>query len=169
VKVVELGRLTDAQRAQLYGDEEDPFEIGDVTLQFTPKEQHVGLQDERGTLVASAGLVVAEVEVEERRFPVVGFGGVLVHAAGRGRGLGQRVVEAALERARMLGPEFAMLFCLPDRVGFYRRLGFSEIEGVVQVEQPTGDEPMPLRTMWAALRAGAQWPEGSVALRSLPF
>ncbi len=169
MEVVELGRLTDAQLAQLYGDEEDPFEIGDVTLQFQPKEQHVGLQDECGTLVASAGLVVAEVQVEERRFPVVGFGGVLVNAASRRRGLGQRVVKAGLERAGLMGPEFAMLFCLPDRVGFYQRLGFAEIAEPVQVRQPTGHAVMPLRTMWRALREGVRWPDGPVTLQALPF
>jgi predicted N-acetyltransferase YhbS len=169
VEVVEFGRLSATQREELYGREDDPFEVGHVTLQFRPKERHVGLQDERGRLVASAGLVLAEVEAGHRRFPVVGLGSVLVTATHRGRGLGREVVEAALTVATTLGPEFMMLFCLPDRVGFYRLLGFSEIEDVVQVRQPAGYAPMPLATMWRALREGARWPEGQVVLRTLPF
>jgi predicted N-acetyltransferase YhbS len=169
MEVVEFGHLSEAQRAQLYGDEEDPFEVGGLTLAFQPKERHVGLQDERGRLVASAGLVISEVAVGGTRFPVVGFGGVIVAAADRGRGLGRQVVDAAMARARTLGPEFAMLFCLPDRVGFYRRLGFVEIAGPIQVQQPVGEAAMPLRAMWTTLSDHARWPDGDVALQALPF
>jgi GNAT superfamily N-acetyltransferase len=176
VKVVEFGRLTQARRAELEGDELDPFDVSGVTLQFRPKERHVALQDERGRLIASTGMVVAEVEVGGARLAVVGIGGVIVNARHRGRGLARRVVEAALERARELEPrhparpaEFALLFCLPDRVGLYLRLGFTEIADEVLVKQPVGYAPMPLRTMWRALREGAQWPEGPVVLQGLPF
>jgi predicted N-acetyltransferase YhbS len=169
VQLVEFDRLSAARRAELEGDEADPFEVAAVTLQFRPKERHVAFQDERGRLVASAGMVVAEVEVGGRRFAVVGFGGVIVNEKHRGRGLARRVVEAALARARELGPEFAMLFCLPDRVGLYRRLGFAEVTAEVRVRQPDGYATMPMRTMWRALRDGAQWPDGPVTLQSLPF
>jgi predicted N-acetyltransferase YhbS len=161
--------LSAARRAELEGDEVDPFDVGGVTLQFRPKERHVALQDERGRLVASAGMVITEVEAGGRRFPVVGFGGVIVNAEHRGRGLGRRVVEAALARAAELGPELSMLFCLPDRVGLYDRLGFTEITEEVRVKQPIGDAVMPIRTMWRALREGARWPAGPVLLHGLPF
>jgi GNAT superfamily N-acetyltransferase len=165
--------MTPARRAELEGDEIDPFDVSGVTLQFRPKERHVALQDAHGHLIASTGMVMVEVEVADQRFPVVGIGGVIVNARHRGRGLARRVVAAALERARELGPirpaEFAFLFCLPDRVGLYRRLEFIEIEEEVRVSQPDGYVPMPLRAMWRALREGARWPEGPVVLHSLPF
>jgi predicted N-acetyltransferase YhbS len=167
--LVEFGRLSPARRAELEGDEADPFDVAGVTLQFRPKDRHVALQDGRSRLVASAGMVVTEVEVAGRRLAVVGFGGVIVSAPHRGRGLARQVVEAALARAAELGPEFAMLFCLPDRAGLYRRLGFIEIVEEVRVRQPIGGAVMPMRTMWRALREGAQWPPGPVLLRSLPF
>jgi GNAT superfamily N-acetyltransferase len=191
VELVEFGRLSVARRAELEGDESDPFEVSRVTLQFRPKQRHVAFQDEDGRLVASAGMVIAEVEVGGRRFPVVGLGGVIVNARYRGRGLGRRVVEAAVARARAWAwarelepadppgrslagppagqPEFVMLFCLPDRVGLYRRLGFVEVADEVRVGQPVGDAAMPLRTMWRALREGAQWPAGPVDVLGLPF
>jgi GNAT superfamily N-acetyltransferase len=173
VQVVEFGRLTPERRAELEGDESDPFEVSGVPLQFRPKERHVALQDEHGHLVASTGMLVAEVEVADERFPVVGIGGVIVNARHRGRGLARRVVEVALERARELDPsrpaDFALLFCLPDRVGLYRRLDFIEIEDEVQVRQPDRYARMPLRAMWRGLREGAGWPEGPVVLHSLPF
>jgi predicted GNAT family N-acyltransferase len=173
MELVEFGRLTAARRAELEGEESDPFEVSGVTLQFRPKERHVALQDDDGRLIASAGMVLVEVEVADRRFPVIGLGGVIVNAGHRGRGLARRVVEAALVRAGECSParppDFALLFCLPDRVGLYLRLGFAEISDEVQVNQPEGFVPMPLRAMWRALRDGASWPEGPVFLQSLPF
>src|SRR5947199_5927360 len=95
-------------RADLIGDEEDPFEMTRVTMQFRPKERHVGLRDEAGRLVAATGTVMSEVTVGRRSFPVAGIGGVIVVAAQRGRGLGRRVVEEALARAGSSRAEHAM-------------------------------------------------------------
>jgi ribosomal protein S18 acetylase RimI-like enzyme len=94
---------------------------------------------------------------------------VIVNASHRGRGLARQVVDAALARAGKLGPPFAMLFCLPDRVGLYHRLGFTEIVEEVRVRQPLGEAVMPMRTMWRALHGEARWPPGPVLLRGLPF
>ncbi len=167
--VVEFGRLSDEHRRALEGDEPDPFDAARIPLQFRAKERHVGLQEESGRLVASTGMVVVDVEVDGRRFPVVGLGGVIVSAPYRGRGLARRVLEAALDRARRLGPRFAILFCHEDRAGLYRRLGFVELGGEVLVEQPSGHAAMTQRTMWIALHDDAKWPPGRVIVQSLPF
>jgi predicted N-acetyltransferase YhbS len=169
MEVVEFGRLTARHRRALEGEEPDPFDTAGVALQFRPKERHVGLRDESGLLVASTGMVVVDAEVDGERFPVVGLGGVIVSAPYRGRGLGRRVVEAALARARGLGPRFAILFCHEDRAGLYRLLGFVELVGDVRVEQPGGHATMTQRTMWIALHDGARWPSGKATIHSLPF
>jgi GNAT superfamily N-acetyltransferase len=169
MEVVELGPLTANVRSELEGDEHDPFEVGGLPLVFRPKDRHVVLRDHDGRLVASAGLLVVEADVAGERIPVVGFGGVIVNAEHRGRGLGREVVQAALTRAQTMGPDFALLFCLPSRAGLYRRLGFSRIPPPVCVEQPDGIAEMPLHTMWHPLAPGATWPAGPVVLRSLPF
>lgn len=169
MELVEFGRLTERQRAELEGDEDDPWDAGGSTMRFRPKEQHVGLRGDQGPLVASAGMVVADVDVGDRRFRVVGLGGVIVNRDHRGRGLAREVVTAALARAQRLGPEFMLLFCHPDRAGLYRKLGFAELDTKVTVEQPDGAVEMTMRTMWRALRPGATWPAGSVAVRSMPF
>jgi len=57
-----------------------------------------------------AAAVVAEAQVGEEHFPVLGLGGVIVRAPFRGRGLARQVVEAA--GARPPGPPFALPFCL---------------------------------------------------------
>jgi predicted N-acetyltransferase YhbS len=159
MQVIEFGALTAARRSELEGDEDDPFGSRGNPLHYRPKDLHVALQDKAGRLVASTGIVVVEAEVEEERFPVVGLGGVIVTEGQRGRGLGRRVIEAALRKAETLGPAFALLFCYDDRMGLYRKLGFAEVAAEVVVEQPTGP----------ALREDSRWPPGSVILHSLPF
>ncbi len=169
MEVIEFGRLTDAFRHQLEGDESDPFDSVGNPLTYRPKNQHVALRDDAGWLVASTGMVVVDVEVEGECFPVVGLGGVIVSARHRGRGLGRKVLEAALAKAGTLGPAFALLFCHTNRMGLYRKLGFVEVDAPVTVEQASGHANMHQRTMWRGLREGAKWPHGPVRLRSLPF
>jgi predicted N-acetyltransferase YhbS len=169
MEIVEFARLTHELRAELEGDEHDPFDSAGISLSFRPKEQHVALRGPAGRLVASTGLLVVDVEVAGHRFPVVGIGGVIVNEHWRGRGLARAVVEAALDKARGLGPQFALLFCHANRAGLYSRLGFAEINSVVRVEQPGGYRTMPQQTMWRPLRAGVRWPDGELTLHSLPY
>jgi predicted N-acetyltransferase YhbS len=98
MEVVDLGPLTDEERAQLEGDEVDPFDGAGITLQYRRKDRHLVLRDD-GRLVASAGLTDAEVEVAGQRFRVAGLGGVIVNADRRGQGLARRIVEVALNHA----------------------------------------------------------------------
>ncbi len=169
MKLVDFGDLTTADRAELEGDESDPFDTAAATLQFRPKERHVGLRDQSGRLVASTGMTLADVEVDGVRFPVVGLGGVIVNAEHRGRGLARRVVGAALDRARSMGPDFIVLFCHPNRIGLYSRLGFARLPEPVLVKQPVGYAAMTQRTMWQALRPSASWPSGRTVIHTLPF
>ncbi len=128
--VVEFDLLTDELRAELEGDEPDPWDAARVRpLEWRPKEQHVALRDDRGRLVASAGMLVAEVSAGDERFAVVGLGGVFVNGEHRGRGLSLRVIEAALAKAGTLGPDHVILFCHEDRAELYRRFGFGEVAG----------------------------------------
>ena len=62
MEVVEFGPLSDAQRAELEGDEADPFDAAGMTLEYRAKERRVALQDD-GRLAASAGLTAAAVHV----------------------------------------------------------------------------------------------------------
>ena len=168
MEIVDLGRLTDEERAELEGDECDPFDAAGVRLQFRAKDRHVALRD-GGRLVASAGLTATDVEVAGQRFAVVGLGGVIVNADHRGRGLARRVVEEALTRAAATGLPFVLLFCHDDRVGLYERLGFVTIASPVSVKQPRGFEPITQRAMSKTLHPGVSWPPGDVTVHDLPF
>ena len=170
MEVVESGPLTDAQRAELEGGEEHPFGTEGIELRWRPKERHVMLRDDAGRLLASTGLLVVEVSVDDGEpFDVVGVGGVFVTRAHRGHGLARVVVEAALERAARIGPDFAMLFCRDGVAGLYRKLGFELVERPVRVLQPTGTAVMPVNTMWRPRVDRATWPPGAVRLHGEPF
>jgi predicted N-acetyltransferase YhbS len=167
---IEFGPLTDELRAELEGDERDPWDAHRVPpMQWRAKEQHVGLRDEHGRLVANAGLLVVDVEVSGERFAVVGLGGVIVNRHHRGQGLSLQVLEATLARAATLGPDFIVLFCHDDRMELYRRIGFELVRDEVRVDSGRGQVAMPMRTMWRALHAGATWPDGRVTFQSRPF
>ena len=170
--VIEFGELRPAQRTELEGDELDPFESARLAtpLVWRPKDRHVALCAEDGKLVASVGLVLAEVAIGDRSvIPVIGIGGVIVAASHRGQGLSTRVITEALNRATELGPSVALLFCHRDRVGLYARHGFFELPPPVRVQQPSGLIEMPMVSMWRPLRAGANLDRGPVTLRGLPF
>jgi len=169
MEIIEFGQLTHDQRAELEGNEGDPFDAAGATLVYQRKDRHIALRDDRGRLVASTGMLVVDVEVQDERFPVVGIGGVIVNAHHRGRGFARQVVQAALTRAQSLGPALALLFCHDDRAGLYRKLGFLEVDSAVVVKQPDGYQAMPDRTMWHSLRPGATWPNGEVTIHGLPF
>jgi predicted N-acetyltransferase YhbS len=170
VELIEFGRLNDAQRAELEGGDADPFGAAGLRLRWRPKDLHVALRRPEGGLAASAGLVLAEVQVGDAPLMrVVGLGGVIVSAPYRGQGLGNRVISEALRRASTLGPTVIMLFCHPDRAGLYERHGFVEIDPPVMVQQPDRLVEMPAASMWRPLRDGVTLPSGPLTLHGLPF
>lgn len=169
VEIVEFGRLSDAHRADLEGEEIDPFDAAGVTLRYRAKERHVALHDEHERLIASAGLVATDVEVDARRIPVVGLGGVIVERGHRGEGHARTVIAAALASAAQTGRDHMMLFCHADRAGLYERFGFVSLDDAVTVLQPGGDARMLHHTMVRPLAQGATWPPGPVRVLGLPF
>ena len=170
LELVELdGDHSEAERTALHDGEENPFESSHLGIAWEDHERRLVIRDD-GRMIASAGLVVAPVQVAGETFDVVGFGGVIVTRTRRGQGLARRVMEAAIARAAELGPERGLLFCRPDRAGLYTGLGFVELAGPVDVGQLDGKRaPMPLDTMWRPLTPGATWPDGPVSLPGLPF
>jgi predicted N-acetyltransferase YhbS len=170
VELVEFGTLSPERYAELVGDEEDPWDAGESRLEWRSKERHVGICDDRGRLIAAAGLVVVDVQFGELDpAPVVGIGGVIVAAAHRGHGLGWSVISGVVERAHELGPRIALLFCRPDRSELYRRHGFAEVHAPVFVDQSTGVLEMPLVTMWRPVEQAVELPAGVVRVRGLLF
>ncbi|GGN14023.1 GNAT family N-acetyltransferase [Streptomyces fuscichromogenes] len=167
--VVRLPQYTKADQEEILGKSDDPFGVASTGLTWLPKEVHFGIRHQ-GRLVAHTGLLRLPVSAGDTRTAVVGVGGVAVAPGMQGQGLARLVVTAALEHARTMGPQHALLFCRPPLVPLYQRLGWHPLDTDVLVEQPEGRlVTMPLRTMVTPLRDDARWPPGPVRLLSLPM
>ncbi|KWT63862.1 acetyltransferase [Streptomyces albus subsp. albus] len=167
--VVRLSQYTKADQEGILGNGDDPFGVASTGLTWLPKEEHFGIRH-KDRLVAHAGLLRLPVAIGDTKTEVVGVGGVAVAPDMQGQGLARLVVTAALEYARTMGPQHALLFCRPSLVPLYQRLGWHPLDGDVLVEQPEGRlVTMPLRTMVTPLRDDARWPSGPVRLFSLPM
>jgi GNAT superfamily N-acetyltransferase len=172
VEAVELASVSEADWQELIAGEVEPWGGIGEKLSWAEKERYVAMRGAGKKVLALAGAVVADVEVEGNgRFQVLGIGGVFVTASERGRGLARAVARELLERARRDArcPERAMLFCRPQLAGLYRKLEFREIGAPVWAEQPRGRIEMPLRALWRPLDGGVKWPPGRVDVRGLPF
>ncbi|MFG2191851.1 GNAT family N-acetyltransferase [Streptomyces sp. NPDC048639] len=118
---------------------------------------------------AASGWVAVTASVGDATLRAAGLGGVVVAHELRGRGLAPFVVNAAMGDAHGRGLRLGLLFCRPDRVSVYRRLGWTPLASAVAVEQPGGTVTMPLPGMAKALHDTARWPSGPVRLHSLPM
>lgn len=165
-----MPKLGPERFAEISAGAEDPFETNGLELTWLDKEVYCAVRDAGGRLVATAGVARVPVTVGGTDVEVAGLGTVIVAATMRGKGLARVAVGGVMDHARdVLGLDLGLLFCLPTRVPVYDRLGWTLVEGEVTARQPGGDIVMPTRTMRKVLREGATWPEGALALRSLPM
>ena len=90
-------------------------------------------------LVAKVGLLVREIVSNGETKSIGGIGGVMTHPARQGQGLAS---QAMREASRLFDEElkvaYALLFCRPQLVAYYKRLLWKSFEGLVFVEQPQG-------------------------------
>jgi predicted N-acetyltransferase YhbS len=87
--------------------------------------RYVGLRDEDGALVASLQFYTVALQTPNGVARTLGIGAVFVPESQRGNGYGQGVVRAAMEEAKSLGYDAALLYSdiAPQ---FYTRLGYVE-------------------------------------------
>ncbi|MFF7446021.1 MULTISPECIES: GNAT family N-acetyltransferase [unclassified Streptomyces] len=167
--VVRLPHYTKADQNEILGHSDDPFGVAAAGLTWLPKKEHFGIRH-GDRLVAHAGLLRLPVAIGDVETEVVGVGGVAVAPDMQGQGLARRVVTAALDHARTMGPQHALLFCRPPLVPLYQRLGWHPLDQEVLVEQPENRlVTMPLQTMVTPLHDDARWPPEPVRLFSLPM
>jgi predicted GNAT family N-acyltransferase len=170
MRLVELDRLSEPYWDQLVAGEHEPFGGIGESLVWRDKTRNIGVREDDGRLVAAAGVVLAEVKVEqEPPFQVAGLGGLIVTRSARRRGLVRLLSQRLLELAGELEAERAMLFCLPKLMPLYGKFGFVPIDAPVWADQPGGRIEMPLPAMWNALSSDANWPPGRVDLLGEPF
>jgi predicted N-acetyltransferase YhbS len=169
MEIVELSEFGAEEYDQIVDGEHDPYGTDQLAIEWKEKSGHVALVDD-GRILAHAGWVPADVRAGTgKQLPIVGLGGVMVHRDHRGRGLGHRVVSAAMERMGRLGRPVGMLFCRTQRVPFYERLGWQALAAPVTADQPSGAVVMPLVTCWTPLTDGATVPTSELHVEGLPF
>ncbi len=170
MRLVELDRLSESYWEDLVAGEHEPFGGIGERLLWRDKTRNIGVREDDGRLVAAAGVVLAEVKIEqELPFEVAGLGGLIVTRSARGRGLARMLCQGLVELAGELEVRRAMLFCLPKLIPFYPEFGFVAIDAPVWADQPAGRIEMPLKAMWKALDGEADWPSGRVELEGEPF
>ena len=90
-------------------------------------------------LVSRVGLLVRDVFHNHAPNWIGGIGGVATHPAKQGQGMASRAMrEAAKLFHEELKVDYALLFCRPHLIEFYKRLSWKPFEGKVFVEQPKG-------------------------------
>lgn len=93
-------------------------------------------QDE---LVSRVGLIVREIVSNSETKLIGGVGGVMTHPEKQGKGYASQAMrEASRVFDEKLNVAFALLFCRPHLVEFYKRLVWKPFQGQVFVEQPNG-------------------------------
>lgn len=92
-----------------------------------------------GELVSRVGLVVREIVSNGETKTVGGVGGVMTHPGKQGKGYASTAMrEAAKLFDEKFGVAFALLFCRPHLVEFYKRFRWQPFQGLVYVEQLQG-------------------------------
>jgi GNAT superfamily N-acetyltransferase len=172
-QLVEFGRLSIRDWAQLIGRDRTPFGSVLDALDFRPKDHHIGVRGADGRLVAAIGWSIVTVEVEGHgEFEVIGTGALYVRPELRGQHLAARVMDRVAQVTDLLEPQRMMLFCEPHMEDVYRRLHqCMRITDPVWVDQAAGAELVPLRAMWrrSPRTSAVQWPAGTVKVHGLPF
>ena len=99
-----------------------------------------------------------------------GIGGVMTHPNKQGKGYASTAMrEAAKSFDEKLGVAFALLFCRPHLVEFYKRLQWKSFQGLIFVEQPQGKLEFSANGAMV-LDVQEQAPEkGTVDLNGLPW
>jgi predicted N-acetyltransferase YhbS len=155
--------------AKIVDGETDPFATADLDVTWKAKTGHVGLTD-AGRVIGHAGWVPVRVETATgETIDVLGLGGVILHRDYRGSAAGRQVVLGAMSRMAEQGGSIGLLFCLPQRVRFYRDMGWFPVDHTVTADQSTGTITMPMVTAWTPLVEGATLPATDLHIQGLPF
>ncbi|KAI4989779.1 hypothetical protein ZWY2020_038142 [Hordeum vulgare] len=133
IRLLELGDLSRGfcdLLAQLSPSEpltEDSFRSRFAELAALGADHLVLVAEDAGTgHIVAAGAVLVERKFIRRCGTVGHVEDVVVDAAARGRGLGERIVRRLVDHARARGCYKVILNCTPELRGFYAKCGFVE-------------------------------------------
>ena len=169
VELIDLPDFAPDDFARIVDGETDPFATADLDITWREKTDHVGLTEARRLIGHAAWVPVQVTTTTGETVDVLGLGGVMLHRDYRGHGAGRQVVLGAMSRMTDAGGSIGLLFCLPERVRFYRDMGWFPIDRVVTADQPSGPITMPMVTCWTPLAEGATLPATDLHVEGLPF
>lgn len=140
---LEMGNLTEAQtealhrlRAVVYPPEVLATLPG-IAFSWASAQWSVFVWDE-DELVARVGLIRREILDDGVAKTIGGIGGVMTHPHRQGQGLASLGMREAAKHFETMNVSYALLFCRPHLVEFYKRLNWKPFQGQVFVEQPQG-------------------------------
>jgi hypothetical protein len=114
--------------------------LGKMGRRYTwASPQWLVLLTEGDELITGVGINVREIISNGASKRIGGIGGVMTHPARRNEGLASWAMQEAAHRLHdELQVAFALLFCRPHLVPFYKRLKWKSFEGKVLAYQPEG-------------------------------
>jgi len=153
IRVVE--QLSPEETQHLFGWGENIFDTAHLNLTYRPKDS----RDRRFVLyeeqvpVSHAGVLQHHAHANGRPALIGGVGGVVTVPGARRRGYAGRLLRHAAAFLRdEWRVDFALLFCIDQRVGFYQRLEWAEVACEVLIDQPHGRVPCPFHVMTLAFK-----------------
>lgn len=144
IEFVATGKFSDAQDKaldRLWEAVYPPEVVADLPGRFYSwaAPQWSILVWDQDDLVSRAGVTVREISSQGTTKRVGGIGGVMTHPARQGQGWASLAMHEAARRFDTdLNVAYALLFCRPHLVEFYKRLAWKPFQGKVYVDQPAG-------------------------------
>lgn len=138
IRVLELGAADESDLAAILALYRNEWWTRERTLE----ETRAGLAGSAVVLVARDGrrLVGLARVLSDFVWKALVFD-VVVSPAARGRGIGERLLEAVLAHPRLADVRHFELYCRPEMEPFYERFGFSaEVSGVRLMRRPARAE-----------------------------
>ena len=141
VATEELSDIQKAALAKLRGAVYPPEVIATLPGRFfswAPPQWSVFLW-EGDELVSRVGMLVRRMVSNGEEKAIGGIGGVMTHPSREGKGFASQSMREASQRFEAdLKVSYALLFCRPHLVEFYKRLVWKPFTGKILVEQPDG-------------------------------
>jgi GNAT superfamily N-acetyltransferase len=170
VRIRKTRILSEQNEEQLFGWGENIFGLESLGFKWRKKDLHFTLYSE-GRATSHVGTLIDKVTVNSRTITICGIGAVVTRKDAQNKGLASKLLAQVMKWAKeSTDAQFGFLFCREAMVPFYESMGWKLIEGVVLIEQPSGEMESPIPAMVYPLRGNdTEWPPGEVKIGGLPW
>jgi len=122
-------------------------------------------------IVGHVGVVIREISCGETPVRVAGIQNLAVAPDQRSRGIGPRLMTAAMIEANQRAIPFGLLFCIPELERYYRQLDWMRIDvQSTMLDATQGIVPIPGKNIVMVLPLADQsWPPGDIYLQGMDW